>query len=91
MRARRGWTGGRNRNWLKEEKVLKCYYVIASRGDWTHKETGSGDPVMFLWCTFPKGFDLGLLCVFRFVELAKEGFVERLADIHISSDQFVEN
>ena len=36
-------------------------------------------------------FDLGLLCFFRFVELAKEGFVERLADIHASSDEFVED
>lgn len=59
--------------------------------DWRHKETGSGDPVMVPWCTFPKVFDLGLLRVFRFVELAKKGFVERLADIHASSDQFVEN
>jgi hypothetical protein len=24
-RARSGLTGGRNRNWLREEKVLKCY------------------------------------------------------------------
>jgi hypothetical protein len=42
-------------NGLTEEMVLKCYDVSASRGNWTHKETGSGDPGMFLWCTFSKG------------------------------------
>jgi hypothetical protein len=28
-----------------EEMVLKRYEVMASREDYTHKETGSGDPV----------------------------------------------
>jgi hypothetical protein len=40
---------------------------------------------------FPKVFDLGLLRIFRFTQLAKEVFVECLADIHARSDQLVED
>ena len=45
----------------------------------------------FYGVRFPKLYDLGQLSVFRFVELAKEGFVEWLADVHASSDQFAED
>jgi hypothetical protein len=37
------------------QEIMTSYYVIASREDWTHKETGSDDPVRFLWRTFSKG------------------------------------
>jgi hypothetical protein len=41
--------------------------------------------------SLPTVFNLVLLRVFRFVELAKEGFVERLADIQAGSDELVED
>ena len=47
--------------------------------------------VCFYGVPLPKVFDLGRLSVFRFVELAKEGFVERLANIQAGSDELVED
>jgi hypothetical protein len=47
--------------------------------------------VCFYGVRFPKVFDLGRLSVFRFVELAEEGFVEWLTDVHAGSDQFAED
>jgi hypothetical protein len=32
---------------VRLEEVMKRYEVVASREDWTHKETGSSDPVLF--------------------------------------------
>jgi hypothetical protein len=40
---------------------------------------------------FPKVFDLGLLRIFRFTQLAKKGFIKWLADIHAGSDELVED
>jgi hypothetical protein len=94
-----GWERGRSDEMrmagseerARKRKLSRVIKYLKVNNVFGNKETGSGDPGIFLWCTFPKVFDLGLLCVFRFVELAKEGFVECLADIHASSDQFVED
>jgi hypothetical protein len=40
---------------LRKLMVMKSYEVIADIEDHTHQETGSGDPVMVLRCTFSKG------------------------------------
>jgi hypothetical protein len=47
--------------------------------------------VCFSGVRLPKVFGLGRWRVFRFVELAKEGFGERLAHIQAGSDELVED
>lgn len=86
----RGPCGGK---WLKRkeycrsagtyEDLLSCCESwgldVQKKPDWVIR-------VGFCGVRFPKVFDLVVLRVFRFVELAKESFVEWLADVHASSD-----